>query len=206
MTEAGSDFVQSMQAKRLSAHFTAADLCCAGETWQRVRIWNEPQQKETWAALEQLCETILEPVVARFGMPRLTYGFASSELFRHISSGTKAALGGTKEAVGGTTAALDQHAACELRRSGKLICPRMGAAVDFAVPSVSSLEIAHWVAFSLPFDRMYVYGPDRPFHVSVGPENTKGLVQMIEWAPGRLRPQNRKLAWLDEVRDAKSLA
>jgi hypothetical protein len=179
------DFAQAMEARRLSAHFTAADLCCAGETWQRVRIWNEPQKAETWAALEQLCDTILEPVAARFGLPQLTYGFASLALFLHIPKGTARAL--------------DQHAACELGRSGTPVCPRMGAAVDFAVPSVSSLEIANWIADNLPFDRMYFYGTDRPLHVSVGPDNKKSLVQMIEWSPGRLRPQTRKLDWLKEA-------
>lgn len=184
MIEEGTQFLEAMRARRLSANFTAADLCCAGITWQRVRIWNEPEQAETWAALEQLCETILEPVAARFGKPQLTYGFASLALFRHIPSGTAMAL--------------DQHAACELRRSGKPICSRLGAAVDFALPGVESLEVANWIADEMPFDRMYFYGSDRPLHVSVGPDRKRSIVQMIESAPGRLRPQTRKLSWLKD--------
>jgi hypothetical protein len=187
MASPRNDFAMAMRARQLSAHFTAEDLCCAGETWQRTGLWNEPQQPATWAALQQLCETILEPVAAHLGQPVLTYGFASLALFRHIS--------------GGTAKALDQHVACELNRAGQPVCPRLGAAVDFWVPSVSAIHLAKWIINNLPFDRLYFYGADRPLHVSVGPDNKRALCELIEYAPGRRRPRVRPLSWLNELED-----
>jgi hypothetical protein len=41
------------------------------------------------------------------------------------------------------------------------------------------LEVAQWIAHNTPFDRLYVYGDDKPIHVSVGPENKREIVLMI---------------------------
>ena len=62
---------------------------------------------------------ILDPVIEYFGSIRLTYGFASVELNRHIARGIAPKL--------------DQHAACEHGARGILICDRGGAACDFIV-------------------------------------------------------------------------
>ncbi len=184
MIDTNSDFRTAMAARRLSKNFTAADLCCAGETWQRTQIWNEPLQDASWSALKFLCNEILEPVAARFGIPDITYGFASAALFRLIPFGT--------------TKKLDQHASCELGRSGTPLCPRLGAAVDFYVPSVSSRQVAIFIADNLPFDRMYYYADNRPIHVSIGPQNNKALVEMQTLTSGHLIPRVRKLSWLTE--------
>ena len=147
--------------RRLSPNFTAADLCCAGETWQRTRIRNVPEQAESWEALAGLCETILEPVTAYFGRPEITYGFASPGLLRLIPAHIAPAL--------------DQHVSCELNRRGNLICSRLGAAADFRIATVPSTHLAIWIAEQLPFDRLYFYGTDRPIHVSVGPDRTGSI-------------------------------
>ena len=50
----------------LSANFSAADLLEAGETWRETQVANAPIEPETWEALKQLCEKILEPVQPHF--------------------------------------------------------------------------------------------------------------------------------------------
>ena len=166
----------------LSANFGAADLCCAGETWERTRISNEPAQPESWAALRSLCELVLEPVLERFGRPEITYGFASPELLRLVPAHSAPAL--------------DQHVSCELNRRGKPVCSRLGAAVDFRIASVSSLAIAIWIAESLPFDRLYFYGSDLPVHVSIGPQNAGSIEAMVAGQSGRRVPRRASLDWL----------
>jgi hypothetical protein len=69
--------------------------------------------------LYELATHILDPVIDYFGMIRLTYGFCSHELGKHI-----------KHRV---APKLDQHAAHERNSKGNLICPRLGAAIDFIV-------------------------------------------------------------------------
>ena len=182
MTKANNAWIQAMNAWHLSNNFTAADLCCAGETWNKIRIENEPKRQETWIALALLCETILEPVLKRYGPLEITYGFASPALSRQIPANTAPAL--------------DQHASCEKNGRGKLICKRLGAAVDFLIPNSSSIEVAIWIAENLPFDRLYFYGAGRPLHVSIGPENTKSLVSMLPGSTGRRIPRNIKVDWL----------
>jgi hypothetical protein len=178
------DFHAAMMERQLSSNFSAADLCCAGETWERTRIWNEPLQQASWDALIAMCELILEPVTEHFGRPVITYGFASPELFKHIPWNT--------------TKRLDQHVSCELNRNGVPHCARLGAAVDISVAGISTREIATWIADKLPFDRIYYYNFDRPLHVSIGPQNNRALVQMIPRENRLFVPRNRKLSWLSE--------
>ena len=147
----------------LSANFSAADLLQAGKTWEATQVTNMPVEPETWKALKQLCAEILEPVQAKFGRPTITYGFASQTLTRKISRQIAPKL--------------DQHAGCECRQNGKLVCDRGGQAVDFFVPDVSSAALACWVAENLPFDRLYFYGPDKPVHVSFGPQHSGKIVR-----------------------------
>ena len=179
---ASADMLDAMQHVPLSANFSAADLCCAGETWERTRISNKPLESSSWVALSALCEEILEPVRTRFGQLQITYGFASPQLLRLIPAHAAPAL--------------DQHASCELNRRGEPICTRLGAAVDFQIAGVSSLETAIWISEALPFDRLYFYGADRPLHVSVGPERAGSIVAMLAGASGRRVPSRISVDWL----------
>ena len=83
----------------------------------------------------------------------------------------------------------DQHAAHERNRLGNLVCPRLGAAVDFIIADEEMLEVAQWVAENTPFDRLYFYGADKPIHVSYGPEQSRQVVTMLPGPSGRLVPR-----------------
>ncbi len=163
-------------------NFCFRDLIECGETWQRTGVDNLPRQAESYNALHALAVHLLDPLIDYFGMIRLTYGFAGPALTRHISARIAPAL--------------DQHAACELNRLGKPICSRLGAAVDFIVEDEDMLEVARWIACHLPFDRMYVYGPSRPLHLSYGPEACRQVTVMLPGRNGgtRLYPRTLSLA------------
>jgi hypothetical protein len=177
------------EAEALSAHFMASDLLHAGETWARTRVVNAPTQASTWTSLKRLCEDILEPVRARFGPPSITYGFASTALMKNIHERTAPAL--------------DQHAGHEAKRGGQPICCRLGQAVDFFVPGVSSADVALWIVENLHFDRLYFYGEDRPLHVSVGPDESRAITAMLPSASGRRVPRQIKVDWLrNRIRSA----
>lgn len=147
-------------------HFTYRDFIECGETWQRTRVINLPVEAGSYNALHMLATELLVPIIDYFGMIRLTYGFAGPSLTRHIASRIAPTL--------------DQHAACELNRRGTPVCARLGAAVDFIVDDEDMLEVAKWIADELPFDRMYIYGPDRPLHLSYGPEHNRQVVVMMQ--------------------------
>ncbi len=132
------------------------ELIECGDTWNRTRIDNMPRQPETYNALCELAMEVLDPVIEYFGAIKLTYGFASSALTRQIARAIAPKL--------------DQHASCEHGRGGYPICARGGAAVDFLVEYEDMREVARWIAENCSFDRMYLYGSDRPIHVSVGPQ------------------------------------
>lgn len=159
-------------------YFTYRDFIECGETWQRTQVFNTPVLAESYNALHALATTLLTPLIDYFGMIRLTYGFAGPELVRHISSRIAPAL--------------DQHAAHETNRRGKPICPRLGAAVDFIVDDEDMIDVAKWIAEMLPFDRMYVYGPDRPIHLSYGSSHSRQVTVMMQGAKG-LYPKTLKL-------------
>lgn len=159
------------------------DVVHVGETWERVRIPNLPKEPETVAAIRHLVTTILDPVDELFGPIRLTYGFASPELTRHIP--------------GRIDPSRDQHAGHERRPNGTFICDRLGQAADFHVDGLDMGRVALWVARNLPFDRIYFYGSDRPVHVSVGPQNSRSIVTMLVGLAGRRVPANRSLGWLE---------
>jgi DNA phosphorothioation-associated putative methyltransferase len=145
-----------------------------GATQHRLGISNLPLNPATYNAIYNLATQILDPVIDYFGSVVLTYGFCSKELASHI----------TKRVAH----KLDQHASCEMGRSGKLICDREGAACDFIVNDEDMFEVAKWIAANLPFDRLYVYGRTQPIHVSFGPENSRGTFHMVE-GTGGLRPR-----------------
>mgnify|MGYP000869515274 CR=1 FL=1 len=162
------------------ANFRFRDFIECGETWQRrAGIDNRPKRAESYNALHALAINLLDPVIDYFGMIRLTYGFASPALTRQIPARIAPVL--------------DQHAACEVNRLGKPICPRRGAAVDFLVEDEDMLDVARWIASHLAFDRMYVYGPDRPLHLSHGPDARRQVTVMLPGPSGNQRLYPRTL-------------
>lgn len=160
-------------------YFTFRQLIECGETQARSGIPNLPKEPESYNALYELAINILDPVIDYFGMIRLTYGFCSPELARQIK--------------GRIAPKLDQHAAHELNRNGKPICSRLGAAVDFIVEDEDMEEVVQWISQNLPFDRIYIYGRNKPIHLSYGDENSRQIVEMIEGKQGRLIPKIRRI-------------
>lgn len=166
------------------ARWRFRDLVECGETWQRARgepgAGNVPRRSATLDGFRSVCRELLDPVAKAFGEIELTYAFASAWLARRVP--------------GRIAPQLDQHAGSETRADGRLICERDGQAVDFRVVGTSSLEVARWVARGVPFDRMYFYGPDRPLHVSVGPQDSRSIVVIRTTETGRRVPLSVSLA------------
>ncbi len=156
-------------------YLTFRQLIECGETQARTGLDNVPMQPESYNALVELAEHVLDPVIDYFGMIRLTYGFCSPELAKQIPCRIEPKL--------------DQHAAHEKNRVGKAICGRFGSAVDFIVDDENMLNVAQWVVTHTPFDRLYFYGEDKPIHVSFGPNQDRQVVRMIAGKGGRLVPR-----------------
>jgi DNA phosphorothioation-associated putative methyltransferase len=154
---------------------TYRQLIECGNTWARLRTPNLPKAPETYRALFELATKILDPVIEYYGSIELSYGFCSAALAKKI-----------KHRIAPT---LDQHAACEITRTGKPICPRGGAAVDFFVRDENMREVAEWIVANLPFDRLYFYGEDRPMHVSYGPEQKREAIEMAPSSRGTRIPR-----------------
>lgn len=152
-----------------SRYFTFEMLFHCGETWQRTQCPNLPQQSESWLAYRELATHILDPLVQEHGLPLLNYGFCGHELRKAILTKSSPDI----------APALDQHAACERNIQGRLVCPRQGAAVDLIYPGKNSYQIALWLAQHTPFDRLYLYGKDRPVHISYGPDQSRVLVELV---------------------------
>jgi len=133
-------------------YFNYRQLIECGETQEITCLPNLPKEPDSYNALYELATKILDPLIDYYGMIKLTYGFCSPELGRHIK--------------GRVAPKLDQHAAHELNRLGKPVCPRLGAAVDFIVEDENMREVAYWIMANLTFDRLYFYGSDRPIHIS----------------------------------------
>lgn len=160
-----SDDVPSLDEK-CGENFCYRDLIECGSTWDRLRVDNVPRSADTFNSLCDLARAVLDPVVEYYGSIQITYGFASSTLTRNID--------------GNIAPRLDQHASCELSRNGRHICDRLGAAVDFLVEFEDMKEVAQWVAANCAYDRIYFYGHDRPIHVSVGPDQSREVFQLVE--------------------------
>ena len=154
--------------QQCSRYFTFKMLFHCGETWLAKPCHNLPLQHESWDAYQALAIQLLDPLTISFGPPTLTYGFCGTELRKAIQANPSPRI----------APALDQHAACELNKFGRLICPRKGAAVDLLYPGINSYQIALWLAENTPFDRIYVYDQDRPLHVSYGPDQSRALVEL----------------------------
>jgi len=161
-------------------HFQYRDLVECGKTWTEAAaagrpIDNLPRHPDTLTALGALVVHILDPLVDEFGALELTYGFASQRLTRAI-----------KRRI---APPLDQHAAHETNSEGRPICPRLGAAADIRIPTKAASEVARWIRERLPFDRLYLFGDDRPIHVSYGPDHKRDAIEMRPGPSGRLIPR-----------------
>jgi DNA phosphorothioation-associated putative methyltransferase len=160
-------------------YLTYRQLIECGETQQTTGLANHPKQPDSYTALYELAVNVLDPVIDYFGMIHLTYGFCSHELGKHI-----------KKRV---APKLDQHAAHERNSKNNLICPRLGAAVDFIVEDENMREVADWIAENTPFDRLYFYGENRPIHVSFSAEPKGETIDLVMTDNGRQVPKKRKL-------------
>ena len=160
---------------RCGAHFCYRDFIECGETQKRLSLQNVPLRAQTYNALFDLATELLDPLIDYFGSIRLTYGFASAGL--------------TKQIAQGIAPRLDQHAACEHSTRRRPVCVRGGAACDFIVDDENMKEVADWIVRSLPFDRLYYYGPARPIHVSYGPAPAGEAFSMVLSRTGRLMPR-----------------
>jgi len=69
---------------RCGRYLTYRQLIECGETQQTTGLANYPKQPDSYTALYDLAEHILDPVIDYFGMIRLSYGFCSHELGKHI--------------------------------------------------------------------------------------------------------------------------
>ncbi len=171
--------VRSTKAPNLDqlcgVNFSFRQLIECGETQASLGLQNRPTNPATYNALHDLAKNILDPVIDYFGSIRLTYGFCSSELAAKIE--------------GRIAPKLDQHASHELNRNGVPICSRLGAAADFIVDDEDMIEVAQWIVSNLVFDRLYLYGVDRPIHVSYSETPAAQVTIMRKSNTGRLIPR-----------------
>lgn len=108
--------------EKLSAHFTLGELIKSGVA-ERKGIDNTPPD-DLLPKLKHLCEELLEPVRAHFGVPfRPNSGYRSPDL---------------NKAVGGSSKS--QHCKAE--------------AVDIEIASVSNYDLAVWIKENLKFDQV----------------------------------------------------
>lgn len=142
---------------------------------------NLPAREETWEGLAALAGELLDPLHERFGAVTLTYGFASPALVRLVPSRISPPL--------------DQHAGAERNARGALICARGGQSCDLRVPGESALDVARWIQEKLPFDRLYLYGADRPLHVSYGPTPARYVCAMVATPRGRIPRDVTRRSW-----------
>ena len=163
-------------------------LYCS-DTWRLradsgLRLPNEPVAAKTVAAIEQLQVQLLGPLERKYGPVRLTYGFAGPALQAAVRRRAREA--GRRPSISPSN---DQHAGHELNRAGERICRRDGIAVDLMVPGVSSDVVAQWVVDRLPFDRIYLYAPQRHFHLSWAPEPLGQVVRLMPRGNGLTYPK-----------------
>ena len=159
--------------QKCSKYFTYVDLINCGETLANTPdLDNNPENKETYRAIRELCSKILDPVQHIFGKIKLTYGFASNNLTRKIKKNIYPKL--------------DQHSGYEKNRKGEYICQRLGLACDFYIHDIKMDEVTRYIINNLPFDRLYFYGEDRPIHVSYGPDHKKQIIKMMPYGDRKI--------------------
>lgn len=120
---------------KLTEHFSFAEMT-RSQTATRKGIRNVPSVEAT-KALILLCEKVLEPVRAHFGVPvRISSGYRSPRL---------------NQAIGGSRSS--QH--CK------------GEAADFTLPGVSNIDVVRWMHAKLDYDQLiYEYGESGWIHCS----------------------------------------
>ena len=163
--------------------------CC--ETWHVLSakgevIRNQPVQKATWDAMAAIQRELLVPLEKEYGLVTVTYGFSGSQLVKAIEK--RAREGGWLPNISPKG---DQHAGYELNSLGNRICKRDGIAVDLRVHNQSSEDVAQWVINNLPFDRIYLYSAQQPFHMSWAPAELRvgQVVRMLPTKNGGLIPK-----------------
>lgn len=157
------------------ANFLYRDLIECGETQSEHKIANLPKQPETYAALFELAEYVLDPTWKQFGPVQLTYGFCSLELLKKIPDRIAAKL--------------DQHSSHEKRDNGNYICERLGAACDFLVAGTDMRDVAKWIYYNTQVDRIYFYGSKRPLHVSFSRNRAHQFVEFTTTPDSRRVPR-----------------
>lgn len=173
---------------KLGHHLTLRDFCTCTNTYKRFadQINPYPQNpEETIPSLAALCEHILDPIISEFGIARfkLTYGLCSPDLKKWLAK--KDPVTGIK--YGMTTPEGDQHMSHERNRNGRHFCARLGASCDFRVIDLPSDELVTWIITKrLPFDAIYFYGPERPIHISHGPENKRYICAFAGEGPKKV--------------------
>lgn len=164
-------------ATPIGQYLTLGAFCTCTQTYRRYqdRIDPLPQNRgETIAAIQALCDRILDPIITHFSPAafQLTYGFCSTDLKRFLAQTDPQ----TGQRNGRISPHLDQHMAHEKNKNGRYYCERLGAACDFHIQGISSSTVVDWiVAQQLPFDSLYFYGVDRPVHISHGPQHKRAI-------------------------------
>lgn len=165
-----------MVDQQLSQYLSLENFCTCSQTFTQFadQIDPFPTQPDTLIALQNLAQWLLDPLIEHFGKDNfhLTYGFCSPSLKRYLEKTDPS----TGQRYGRIDPSRDQHMAHELNRNGKLYCARLGAACDFQITHVSSDEVVEWIlSQQLPFDSLYYYGPERPIHLSYGPQHKRDI-------------------------------
>jgi hypothetical protein len=165
-----------MEATKIGKYLTLEEFCTCTNTYKKhaANIDSFPKNSETIAAIKDLNQFIIDPVIDYFGRDRfqLTYGFCSPDLKRFLEK--KDPVTGIKN--GRIDPARDQHMSHERNRQGNYYCKRLGAACDFAIAEFPSDSLVDWIlSQKLPFDSLYFYGRDRPIHISYGLQHKRDI-------------------------------
>ncbi|NJK99755.1 MAG: hypothetical protein HC910_03990 [Spirulinaceae cyanobacterium SM2_1_0] len=162
---------------QLCQHLTLTDFCTCTQTYQQFSAQIDPYPRnwdESLAAIQVLCSVLLAPIIDRYGADQfqLTYGFCSMDLKRFLNR--KDPITGRK--YGRVDPSRDQHMAAEKNRNDRYFCLRGGAACDFLIRQTRSDRLVDWIlATRLPFDSLYFYSPERPIHLSYGPQHKRAI-------------------------------
>lgn len=160
------------------------------DTWRVLsaagqELANRPEQDTTRAAIEEMEERLLRPLEEEFKTAvTITYGFAGPELVKAVEK--RAKEGGWLPNIHPPS---DQHAGHERNSRGNRICKHDGIAADLRIEGVSSEIVARFAMDALPYDAIYLYGPDRPFHLSCAPEPRGTVIRMLPKKDGGLYPR-----------------
>lgn len=190
--------IHSLRKFKLSNFIDLHTFCMCTNTYREFRpqIKPYPERFESYLAIKDLCQNIIDPVVDYFGKDRfqLTYGFCSKDLKKYLRKKNPE----TGKPYGRVSPDIDQHMAMEFNANGKLFCKHEGAACDFKIYGLTTDKVIDWIIEAkLPFDMIYYYGPERPVHISFGPKNRRGIYTFLESGPPTKRGCEK---WIDAVK------